>query len=395
MKRSNEEQDIREQLDHPPVPRPDSVKWEFARRIAPDLEPFWVADMDFPTAEPVRAAVSERANHGLLGYTFAQEAVFEAFSEWQRTRMGVVPSQHRAWLPGVMAGVRAAVSEFTSTGERVIVQTPVYFPFMDAVCGQGRELALNTLVHDGLRYRIDFENLEEQMRAGARLLLFCSPQNPVGRVWERDELTRLARLCSEYDVLLVSDEIHADLLLPGRRFVPTAAVADERLRLITLSSATKSFNIPGLPGAIASASDDKLLDPIRARLHSVGADIPNVLTLAAVEAAYRAGGPWLDTVMAYIGENDAAVRRVFAESDGRITIEPLEGTYLLWLGCHSVSLDDVSLRSTLQKEANAWLVEGSKFGDAGAGYLRMNIAAPKSRVVAAARRIARVMEQQQ
>ena len=379
-------------FEHPPKPKNDSVKWEFARRISPDLEPYWVADMDFPTPKPITDALRERVDHGLFGYTFARDSVFEAFGDWQERRLGIRPPEHWAWIPGVMAGVRAAVTLYAEKGDAVIVQTPVYFPFMDAVEGQGRRLEINQLTHDGARYRFDFGDLERKAAAGARVLLLCSPHNPVGRVWEPDELQRVVDICRRYGIVLVSDEIHGDLIMPGYRFLPTASLDTEGLTLITFSSATKSFNIPGLPGAICTAENGETIDLIKNYMHSVGVDMPNVLTLEAVEAAYRHGEEWLDAAMQYVSKTAAEVRSIFEASNAPVTVEPLEGTYLMWIGCERVSIDDTRLREQLQHEANAWLVEGSKFGPGGAGILRMNVAAPRARVCDAARRIAAVLE---
>lgn len=387
--------DYKHMFDFPPTPRPDSVKWELARRKAEDMEPYWVADMDFPAPPPVLEAVRDRLDNGLLGYSFSGDSVFEAFRQWQRRRLGVEQDDHWCALPGVMGGVRGAVARFSEPGDTVIVQTPVYFPFMDAVEGQGRTLAVNSLIHDGERYRIDFDDLEEHARRGAKVILLCSPHNPVGRVWEREELQSLVDVCRRHDILLVSDEIHGDLLIPGYQFVPAAALDCEGARVLTLASATKSFNIPGLPAAMAISGNSELIDEIRTHVHVSGAEMANVLTMQAVEAAYRYGDEWLDAVMRYISENDREVREVFARSNAKVSLEPLEGTYLLWIDCRRISHDDVALRSLLQEQARAWLVEGSKFGPGGEGYLRMNIAAPRERVVAAARRIAEVLERQQ
>ncbi|MFP4643489.1 MAG: MalY/PatB family protein [Spirochaetales bacterium] len=379
-------------FESPPVAESDSVKWEFARRISSDLEPYWVADMDFPAPKAITDALRARVEHGLLGYTFARDSVFEAFADWQERRLGYRPPEHWAWIHGVMAGVRAAVSLYSKQGDSVIVQTPVYFPFMDAVEGQGRTLMVNELAHDGSRYRFDFDDLERKAASGAKLLLLCSPHNPVGRVWGADELQRVIDICRRHNVVIVSDEIHGDLIMPGYRFVPTASLDTDGLTLLTLSSATKSFNIPGLPGAICTAEAREPIDLIKDYMHSLGADTPNVLTLRAVEAAYRGGEEWLDEAMRYISHTAKEVHAIVGASSAPLTVEPLEGTYLMWIGCERVCVDDRRLREQLQHEANAWLVEGSRFGAGGEGALRMNIAAPRRRVCDAAARIVGILE---
>ncbi|TVQ21125.1 MAG: putative C-S lyase [Spirochaetaceae bacterium] len=381
------------QLDDFVVPGPgpsDSVKWHVSRAHHPDMDPFWVADMDFRAPEPVLTALRSRAEAAVFGYSFVPDSLYEAYSSWSTRRYGFSPPADHLWLPGVMAGVNAAVASYSEPGEGIIIQPPVYFPFAETVERLGRTIVENTLIRTDGRYSMNLDELEKQAAAGAKVLLLCSPHNPVGRVWDEDELQASADICARYGVILVADEIHADLIVSGRRFVPAASLESPGLKLVTLVSATKSFNIPGLPGAFAYSRDRSLLDSLENGLSGCGGGIPNVMTLAGTSAAWQEGDAWLDAVLGYLKTNEDVVRDRFDHLP--VTIEPLEGTYLLWIDCSRIDRNDLRLQRRLRDEARAWLIQGSKFGAAGAGYLRMNIATSRDRLYAACGRIARVLE---
>ncbi len=357
----------------------------------------WVADMDFASPPEVVRALHERVDHGIFGYGFVRDASVDAFRDWYERRHGYRPGENVVFLPGVMAGVRAAIEAFTDLGEGVVVQTPVYAPLMNAVQEKGRALIVNELVLEGHRYRMDYDDLASVFAGGARMLLLCSPHNPVGRVWSAEELAQCLKIAGEYGALVVSDEIHGDLVFePGRfvaaRQVSTRHSASSMAEVLTLAAPSKTFNIPGLPGAFAELPTGEHAARFRAVIKRDGLDIANVLSVAAAEAAYRSGDDWLNEVLTYIGETEREVReRLSGSSIGMVPV-PLEGTYLLWLDCRSISMDDRRLRSYLERESKVRLIAGSWFGRAGGGFLRMNIAAPRHRVLSAVDRMLRGLE---
>ncbi|MFW6234346.1 MAG: MalY/PatB family protein [Spirochaetota bacterium] len=363
----------------------DSIKWHVSRKKHPEMDPFWVADMDFRAPQPVLDALEARVTEGVFGYSFVPDSLYADYSAWSQRRYGWTPPPHASWLPGVMCGVHTAVSVFSEPGDRIIIQPPVYFPFADTVHRLDRTLVENVLVHTEGRYSMNLDELEQQAADGAKVMILCSPHNPVGRVWTAQELSAVTDICARHGVVLVSDEIHADLIVSDASFVPAASVSRAGLKLITLVSATKSFNLPGLPGAFAISDTRELLDRFEAGLGGCGADIPNVLTLTATSAAWRFGEAWLDQVLAYLKGNEDVVRDRFANAP--LTISPLEGTYLLWIDGSQLHSDDHAMQRKFRDEAHAWLIPGSKFGSAGAGFLRMNIATDRDRLDAACRRI--------
>lgn len=363
----------------------DSIKWHLSRKKHPDMDPFWVADMDFKAPQPVLDALEARIAEGVFGYSFVPDSLYAEYSAWSHRRYGWTPPARKAWLPGVMCGVYTAVSIFSEPGDSIIIQPPVYFPFADTVRKLNRQLVENALVCTDGRYTMNLDELEHQAAAGAKVLLLCSPHNPVGRVWSSQELSAVADICTRHGVVLISDEIHADLIVSDASFVPVASVSQEGLKLLTLVSATKSFNLPGFPGAFAFSDSEALLGEFETGLGGCGADIPNVMTLTATSAAWRSGDAWLDRVLAYLKGNEEVVRDRFEKTP--LKISPLEGTYLLWIDGSRVHGDDLALQRKIRDEAHAWLIPGSKFGSAGAGFLRMNIATDRDRLDAACRRI--------
>lgn len=369
----------------------DSIKWHLSRRQHPDMDPFWVADMDFTAPTPVLDALRSRVADAVFGYSFVPDTLFETYAAWSDRRYGYTPPPHNTWLPGVMSGVHAAVNAFSEPGDGVIIQPPVYFPFAQTVRDLGRTLVENPLIESGGQYRMNLAELEAQASAGAKVLLLCSPHNPVGRVWTQKELQDLMQVCVRNDVVLISDEIHADLIVSDASFVPAARLESAGLKLVTLVSATKTFNIPGLPGAFAYSRDDSLLAQLRASMAGCGAGIPNVFTLTGTEAAWRDGDEWLTEVLSYLRGNELCVRDRFSHLP--LEISPLEGTYLLWIKTAQIQEDDEALARRLKRDAQAWLIEGSKFGAAGAGFLRMNIATDRDRLDAACRRIVHTLEE--
>jgi cystathionine beta-lyase len=283
--------------------------------------------------------------------------------------------------PGVIQTVSAALLAGSAPGDRIAIQPPVYHPFALRIRANGRAVAENPLVLDGDRYRMDLEGLERELEQGARMLLLCSPHNPGGRVWRREELVRVADRCARRGALIVSDEIHADLVLPaasGRRHVPIASVSEEAARItVTCVSATKTFNLAGLGGSLAIVGDPALRRRLHAALEAQCASTANCFAVAAAEAAWRQGAAWVDAMLAYVAGNLARLRdRISRELPGARVL-PLEATYLAWIDVRTLGLSDDEVRGRLL-DAGVWLDEGRKFGRGGEGFQRLNLACPRS-----------------
>ncbi len=278
-----------------------SLKWDFGGRIAgrEDLLPLWVADMDFVAPPFIAEAVARRAAHGVFGYTLEPESYFEAAIGWLARRHGwAVP---RPWLvpaPGVVQTISAAIVAACAAGDRIVIQPPVYYPFALRIRANGREVVENPLVLDGGRYRMDVPGLERALADGARVLVLCSPHNPGGRAWTRDELEPVVAACARHGAVIVSDEIHADLVLDGRRHVPLASISAEAARItVTCVSATKTFNLAGLGGSLAIVADEALRRKLQAALGAQCGGTANCFAVAASEAAWRQGDGWVDELL--------------------------------------------------------------------------------------------------
>jgi cystathionine beta-lyase len=357
-----------------------SLKWDFGGRLAgrDDLLPLWVADMDFVAPPFITEAVDRRAAHQVFGYTLEPESYFEAARQWLAARHGW--EVRREWMlatPGVVQTVSAALLAGSAPGDRIVVQPPVYHPFAMRIRANGREVAENPLVLDGDRYRMDLEGLERELVRGARMLILCSPHNPGGRAWTREELARAAGLCARHGALIVSDEIHADLVLPGRRHVPAASVSEEAaLITVTCVSATKTFNLAGLGGSLAIVVDAGLRQRLHAALEAQCGSTANCFAVAAAEAAWRQGAEWVDAMLAHVAGNVAYLRDRLSRELAVARVLPLEATYLAWIDLRRLGLSDDEVRTRLL-DGGIWLDEGRKFGRGGEGFQRLNLACPR------------------
>ncbi|HET7831791.1 MAG TPA: pyridoxal phosphate-dependent aminotransferase [Gallionella sp.] len=360
----------------------------------PDLTPLWVADMDFAAPEAVTRALSERAAHPIYGYTLYPDSLYDALIAWLKTRHGW--EVKREWIiiaPGVVPSLFASVLAFTKPNDRVIVQPPVYFPFFSAVTTNHRQLIENPLRLTEGRYRIDFEHFERCAAEGARLLLLCSPHNPVGRVWRREELTELLHIAQRYEMTILSDEIHADLIYPGEQHTALAALAHElwpdetNHNVITAMAPSKTFNIPGLGLSsliVPDPAQRAALNNVFAMLH---AGNTNPFSIAAFEAAYREGAAWLDALLVYLRDTRDFVSDYLANHLPGIRLIQPEGTYLLWLDCRALNMSDGQLRKFFVHEAQVGMNPGTVFGEGGGGFMRLNIGSPRHVIAAALERI--------
>jgi len=359
-----------------------SLKWDFGERFTgrSGLLPLWVADMDFPAPPEIREALERRVAHGIYGYTMDPESLFQAAREWWQRRHGW--AVRREWMssaPGVVTSIAVAIQAFSQPGDRIVIQPPVYHPFGISVRDAGRQVLENPLRLDGGRWRMDLASLEKSLDRRTRMIVLCSPHNPVGRVWERDELEALVDLCVRRDVLIVSDEIHSDLVMPGRRHLPTAALSEAAAGItVTCVAATKTFNLAGLGGSLTIIPDDGLRARYRTAQAVQHSDLVNPLSVVALEAAWRECGGWLDRLLAYLKGNYDFLVSFLADRLPAVSVTPLEGTYLAWLDMRGLGFPDGEVSARLLDRARVWLDEGKKFGVEGAGFRRLNLACPRS-----------------
>lgn len=377
----------------------DCQKWDNVPTIfgVPDALPMWVADMDFAAPPAVVKALHQRVEHGVFGYTFPSDSYREAICDWMEKRHSW--SIQQEWIqfcPGVVPALSLIVDAFTEPGDQVVIQTPVYPPFYSVVQDHGRKLVHNPLLRseDG-DYSMDFEDLEKSFSTGKiKMLILCSPHNPVGRVWSRTELERLASLCQQYDVLVVSDEIHADLVFESGAHTPFAALSEDAAeRSIICTAPSKTFNIAGLNTANIIISNAQLRSKFRKILnrYAIGSITP--MGAAATEAAYREGEPWLDELLVYIRGNMELVANYAQEHLPELKVVIPEATYLLWIDFRGMGMSHEDLNRFLVQEAKLGLNSGAAFGKEGEGFMRMNLACTRATVHEALSRLHKAVEE--
>ena len=384
-------------FDHPVDRRGTACeKWDSAMARDPRVtNPMWVADMDFCCPEEVVSALCERAAHPIYGYTEQTERAVAAMLGFMERRHGLklTPSE-QIMLPCVVSGLKAAVLAFTKPGDRIIVQPPVYGPFYASVRDNGRETVECPLERDELgRYAMDLESVEDTCRAGARMMFLCSPHNPVGRVWSREELEALLTVLARYDVLLLSDEIHEDFVYRPGVFIPVLDLAAEAgVRAISMTSASKTFNLAGLQQAAAFCRDRALLGRLEKTLRDAGVVSGNIFGMVATEAAFAHGDAWLDAMLDYVAEGYAIFRGEVAARLPGAVLTPLEATYLGWLDLRAWGLTTAQLMERT-RAAGVEFTPGTFFGEtAGEGFLRVNLACPHERARLAAGQIERALK---
>jgi cystathionine beta-lyase len=368
-------------------------KWERLNRDQGKEEviPLWVADMDFPAPPELSAALGERADHPVYGYTVLSPGFFETLRAWYRTQYHLdLGKDSFISGPGTVASLGIAIRALTEEGDGVLLFTPVYKPFFDMIrVNRRQDVEVPLVMNERGRYGIDFEALERTL-AGAKqggrripLALFCSPHNPGGTVWDRGELEDFLTLTRRFGVTVVSDEIHGDFVYPPKGFISMAAIPEHAGRVVVVSAANKSFNLGGLHISHFVTGDGKLAAALKAAVHAWGYDTPNIFSMIATETAYRNCGPWLEELRPYIrGTIEAGVRAVNAGISGVRAYEP-EGTYLVWADASALIAasglrDDLELVSRLEREGRVKLTPGSAFGPRGRGFLRINAACPRS-----------------
>lgn len=353
-----------------------------------DIIPMWIADMDFKVPPQVEDALTQTSRHGIFGYTVIDPEYDLAVVNWYSQRMNwdILPE----WIiktPGVMFAIAAAINAFTDANDSVLICQPVYYPFSNIVTENKRNLVVSQLRLSGERYEIDFEDFEKKIKENnAKMFLLCSPHNPVGRVWTKDELSEIGRICRKYNVLIVSDEIHSDFIYKGYRHIPIMSLSDELAEnTITCTSPSKTFNLAGLQAANIIVKNPLLHKKLQQACNATGYSNLNTMAINAVKAAYKYGQPWLNTLLWYLESNISFLKKSLDDCD--ISLISPEGTYLMWIDCRKLHLSDRELRGFFINEAGIYLHSGSTFGKGGSGFMRMNIACPETTLSKAVSRL--------
>lgn len=372
----------------------DCLKYDFAvKRGRPaDVLPLWVADMDFRTSSEILDELHARIEHGIFGYTETDGSYFEAVAGWMEKHHGLHLKQE--WIvktPGVVFALAMAVKAYTKERDAVLIQQPVYYPFSEVITDNGRRVVSSDLIlNESGRYQIDFADLERKIvEERVKLFLLCSPHNPVGRVWTMEELQKLADICIRHEVIVVSDEIHADFVYEGYQHIPFLNV-DDRLasRCITCTSPAKTFNLAGLQISNIIIPDASLRKQFEKQIAAAGYSQLNTMGIVACEAAYRHGEEWLAALKKYLWDNLEFVRGFLTEQLPQVHLIEPEGTYLVWLDFRDLGLSEAGLEDLIVNKAKLWLDRGAIFGRIGEGFERINIATSRSILNEALERIA-------
>ena len=354
----------------------NSLKWEAGENELP----MWVADMDFQTAPEIHSAIRKRAEHGVFGYTVIPDAWYEAYSRWWKTRHGL--NIWKEWLvfcTGVVPAISSIVRKLTTPAEKVLVQPPVYNIFYNSIINNGRQVLESPLCYDGRSYQIDFHDLEKKLSdPQTTLMILCNPHNPVGRIWDRQELEKIGELCRKYHVRVISDEIHCDLTAPGCSYTPFASVSEKcRSNSITCLAPTKAFNLAGLQTAAVVVPDENLRHKVWRGLNTDEVGEPNAFAVEGAIAAFTKGDGWLDALREYVFENKRLAERFIQKEIPFIQAVPSQATYLLWLDCRGLAVPAKQAAELIRAKTGLYLSSGGQYGSGGEGFLRMNVACPR------------------
>ena len=360
-----------------------SIKHDFKKENgkADDILPLWVADMDFRSPESVVEALKKAVDHGIFGYSRADESYFDAVAAWYQKRHHLtLQPEWMTCTPGIVFALSIAVRAFTQEGDAVLIQPPVYHPFSRAILRNKRTLVENPLVLKDGHYEMDLEELEQKvLDEHVKLMILCNPHNPVGRVWTREELTSLADICLRHHVYVISDEIHGDFVWQGHEQTPYASISEEAcLHSMMCTAPSKTFNLAGMATSNLFIPDPEMRRKFRSELLDVGQENMNRLGLFACRAAYEGGGEWLDQLIGYLAGNLALVRDFCKNRVPQIQLVEPEGTYLAWLDCRELGMTDDELMAFFSDEAKVWLDPGKHSGEQGSGFMRFNLGSSRS-----------------
>lgn len=356
-----------------------SLKWD----VEENELPMWVADMDFETAPEIIAALSKRVEHGIFGYNIVGDEYYQSIQNWWQRRHHF--QMEKDWLmfcTGVVPAISSIVRKMTTVGENVLIQSPVYNIFYNSILNNGRHVLSSDLVYDGKEYHIDFADLEKKLALPqTTMMILCNPHNPIGKIWDLQTLKRIGELCHKYHVIVVSDEIHCDITIPEKEYVPFASVSKINQDIsITCIAPTKAFNLAGLQTACICVPNPVLRQKVNRGINTDEVAEPNSFAISATIAAFNQGEAWLEELRKYIGENKRVVAQFIQEKLPELTVVSSEATYLLWIDCSKICQNSVELVNYLRQETGLYLSDGYEYGVNGMQFVRMNVACPKARL---------------
>ncbi|GKX67184.1 MalY/PatB family protein [Inconstantimicrobium mannanitabidum] len=357
----------------------NSVKWNM--NPEQDILPMWIADMDFKTAEPIIKVLEKRVQHGIFGYAETPREYFEAEVNWWYKRHNFRIKEE--WIEpttGVIPSLSAVVQAFTEPGDKVLIQSPVYNYFNSSIINNKCEIVLNELKYNGEYYKIDFDDFEKKASdEKVKIFILCNPHNPVGRVWSKDELERLGEICLNYNVIVLVDEIHRDLTYKGNKHIPFAAINEKFLmNSITCTAPSKTFNIAGLKTSNIIVANEEYRKKVNRSLNVNETIEPNIFGIEALIAAYSEGEEWLDQLLVYLEENLNFLYSFINKRIPKLKVVKPQGTYLIWIDCRSIGISSKELSKKVLEEGNLRISDGGTYGEAGEGFIRINIACPRT-----------------
>lgn len=368
-----------------------SVKWDATEELFGEKEllPLWVADMDFKVPDEVVKAIQSQAEHGIFGYTTRKPSYYEAIIDWMKDHHNwVIEKEWICHSPGVVTALNLIVQAFSEPGDKIIVQPPVYYPFMKAIQNHDRQVVYNPLLFNEGRFEMDFEDLISKIDSSVKIILLCNPQNPGGRIWTESELKRLGDICLERGVLVVSDEIHQDLVFKPGKHIPFSAISEQFAdNSIICTAPSKTFNLAGLQTSNIIISNKALREKFVMEGDKYAVTMSNSFGALATEAAYNYGGQWLEEVLDYVEGNLHFITKYFKSNLPVLKVLPLEATYLAWIDCRELGLTPEELEKLFLSKAKVALNQGYVFGPGGEGFVRMNLACSRSTVEKAAQQM--------
>ncbi|MBM7586257.1 cystathionine beta-lyase [Bacillus pakistanensis] len=374
----------------------NSVKWDLRKTIfgKEDVLPMWVADMDFAPPPMVIKELEKRLEHGIFGYTFIGERTASSIQNWLHTRHNwSIETDSLLYSPGVVPAIATIIQAHTQPNDRIMLQSPVYTPFFNMVEANQRVVENCPLVLNKGYYEIDFEAFEKSLQNGVKLFLLCNPHNPSGRVWTKDELMKIAELCLKYDVQIVSDEIHSDLVFSPHKHVPIASLDKKYENItITLMAPSKTFNLAGLQASFMVIPNKHSRKKIEEAQKRQGFFTLGTFGIAGMEAAYEFGENWLESLLEYVKENIELTKKFITSEIPQLEVVEPEGTYLIWIDCRNTGYDDKEIASRLLEKGKLALEPGPKYGPGGEGFVRMNIACPRNMLLEGLDRLKRSFE---